>query len=102
MKINKIEIYSEEGQKIDRQIVALCHSIARRKGYGRATSIIFSQNKRILRPKVDERNSSQWFYTTRGGNIINHPAAYSKRGFSNMIYHHAYCTVVLPKFMENK
>ena len=98
--MNAIKIYSDEGRKINPQIITLCHSVARRKGYGRATSIVFSQNKRDLRPRVDEKNSSQWFYTTRGGEIINHPVAYMKRGFSNMIYHRAHCTVILPKFYQ--
>lgn len=29
---------------------------------------------------------SRWHYTTKGGTIINHPSAYSKNGWSNMIY----------------
>jgi|WetSurMetagenome_2_1015567.scaffolds.fasta_scaffold158417_3 hypothetical protein len=27
-----------------------------------------------------------WHYETRGGQVIHHPSAYSKKGFSNMIY----------------
>ncbi len=28
-----------------------------------------------------------WCYKTRGGRVIDHPSAYSKTGWSNMIYH---------------
>ena len=28
-----------------------------------------------------------FFYATKGGSVIYHPSAYSKKGWSNMIYH---------------
>jgi hypothetical protein len=37
-----------------------------------------------LAPK---ETGESWYYTTRGGARILHPSAYSKRGFSNMVYH---------------
>jgi hypothetical protein len=30
-----------------------------------------------------------WHYTTRTGIPIDHPSAYSKRGWSSMVYHHS-------------
>ena len=29
---------------------------------------------------------NRWHYETKGGRMIHHPSAYSKKGFSNMVY----------------
>lgn len=34
-------------------------------------------------------------YTTRGGTIIDHPSAYSSKGWSNMVYHRSTLRVVV-------
>jgi hypothetical protein len=98
--IKTVSVYSDEGRKINPQIIRLCNSLARKYGYGRVTEIAYSTNKRDVRPYVNRELSDTWHYETRGGTIINHPSAYSKKGFSNMIYRHAYCTIVLPQFYK--
>lgn len=34
-----------------------------------------------------QQRGASWHYTTRGGTRIYHPSAYSKSGWSNMVYH---------------
>lgn len=74
-----------------RKIQKLANSIARKSGYGIATEIVFGN---VSKPKI--LKASSFYYTTKNGDIIFHPSAYSKKGFSNMIYNHAYCKVLLP------
>lgn len=40
-------------------------------------------------------HGSGWHYRTRGGTVIQHPYSYSKRGWSNMVYHHANREIVV-------
>jgi hypothetical protein len=89
-----IEIRSEEGKNLNRGLVRMCNAIARRSGYGKVTSICFDD--RISIPHTDYSNSHSWYYATKGGIVINHPSAYSRRGFSNMVYHAAHCQVNVP------
>lgn len=36
-----------------------------------------------------------WHYTTRTGIRINHPSAYSSKGWSSMVYHHSTRRVIV-------
>jgi hypothetical protein len=72
-------------------IKRLANSIARKKGFGQATQILFGN---VQKPRV--LDGENWFYTNRTGQVIHYPAAYAKKGFSSMIYHTAWCEVVLP------
>lgn len=72
-------------------IKRLANSIARKKGFGQATQILFGN---VQKPRV--LDGEHWFYTNRTGQVIHYPAAYAKKGFSSMIYHTAWCEVVLP------
>lgn len=77
--------------KGEKEIRRIANSLARSKGYGTATQIEFAN---IKAPKIVK--AQPFHYTNKSGDIINHPSAYSKKGFSSMIYHHAYCHVLLP------
>ena len=99
--MNEISLYSEEGKKINPQIRKMCNIIARKHGYGKATKIRFSTNKRDIFPKIDRNNSRGYFWTTKNGDRIQYPIAYAKKGFSNMFYTSARCMIILPKFMES-
>lgn len=64
------------------------NSIARNAGYGRATKIIYGPEDKVV-------EGENYCYRTHGGTIINHPSAYAEKGWSNMVYWHAHCTVQL-------
>lgn len=36
-------------------------------------------------------------YTTRGGTLVRHPSAYSKVGWSNLVYHHSTREIICNK-----
>jgi hypothetical protein len=72
-------------------IKRLANSIARKKGFGKATQILFGN---VQKPRV--LDGENWFYTNRTGQVIHYPSAYAKKGFSSMVYHTAWCEVVLP------
>ena len=47
-------------------------------------------------PPLVTGNRSRFYYATKGGTIIRHPSAYSKHGWSSMVYHPAeYYTVTV-------
>lgn len=73
-------------------IQKIANSFARKNGFGRATKIVLSDN-------VDELTilkASTFGWKTRGGAPIRHRSAYAKKGFSNMVYSHAFCEVAIP------
>ena len=80
----------------ERKLQKIANSIARKSGYGVATEVLFAA---IPKPKILKAQS--WHYTTKNGDIIAHPSAYAKKGFSNMIYNAAYCKVLLPYNLIN-
>jgi hypothetical protein len=77
--------------KGEKEIRRIANSLARSKGYGRASEIEFAH---VKKPKIISADSFHW--ETKGGRIIHHPSAYAKVGFSNMVYCYAYCHVLLP------
>lgn len=69
-----------------RQIQKHANSLARRAGYGTATTIIMGDADLVI-------SGHSWYYTNRSGDIIRHPTAYSKFGWSSMVYNASECVV---------
>lgn len=65
--------------------------VARQHGYGRATKFDISHD--VDGHEIVEANRCG--YETKGGRPIYHPSAYSKKGWSNMVYVSAQCYVRL-------
>lgn len=82
------------GKKLgsEKQIRKFAGHIARKKGAYTADVVLFGN---VQNPIV--KCGVGFYYTTRNGGYIHHPAAYSRRGWSNMIYHPTTpTTVILP------
>lgn len=87
------------GEKLgsEKQIRKFAGHIARNYGALTADKILFSN---INHPIIVRGNSGGWF--TRRGDHIYHPNAYSKIGWSNMVYRRREpTTVILPYNLIN-
>lgn len=76
---------------IEKDIQRRANIYARSRGFGKATEVRFQT---IRNPRIIKARSYR--YKTRGGIEIYYPSAYSKKGWSNMVYCHAYCIVAMP------
>ena len=84
-------------EEIAPEVKKLANSFARKKGYGKATEITFSD---VNEPEIELGESWNGHYKTKGGDVIRFPSAYSRKGHSNMVYCYAKCHVKIPKIYK--
>jgi len=72
------QISSSKSSRIAREYRSYVRQAAQAESYRPITVVDGAQ---APRPRGDS-----WHYETRGGTRISHPSAYSKSGWSNMVY----------------
>ena len=75
----------------EKQLKRFAGHVARMGRCTSANQILFGNTPS---PKILVKGE-RFYWTNKSGDIIRHPSAYSIKGFSSMVYHHATPTIVL-------